>query len=210
MAVGQTGVVAGLPDGSASLGLLGRVVELHRLGTLSRAGASCLVVVVGEAGIGKSALVNAFAAERRRSGVRVLWGAADVSRSGRFEVLRQPARALGIALPDADASVGPSEQEWELTDLLVAALLDVGSGLVVLEDLHWADGSSCEVIAALSARLVGSGVTLLGTARDEPQSGVELSDRLLRCGEVLRLGPLDDAGIAGLVERKQLLHRQYT
>ena len=187
-------------DSAGPEGLLGRSAEFDRLRALRRTGASSLVLVSGEAGVGKSALVNAFAAERRRAGTRVLWGGAGPA-SERLGVLRQPARALGIALPDVDASVGPSEQEWELTDVLAAVLLDLRSGLVVLEDLHWADGSSLAVITALSARLVGSGVMLLGTTRPQSSLTADGSDRLWRGADVLRLGSLDDVAVAALCER---------
>lgn len=187
-------------DSAGPEGLLGRSAEFDRLRALRRTGASSLVLVSGEAGVGKSALVNAFAAECRRAGTRVLWGGAGPA-SERLGVLRQPARALGIALPDVDASVGPSEQEWELTDVLAAVLLDLRSGLVVLEDLHWADGSSLAVITALSARLVGSGVMLLGTTRPQSSLTADGSDRLWRGADVLRLGSLDDVAVAALCER---------
>ena len=78
-----------------------------------------------------------------------------------------------------------------------------GHGRVVLEDLHWADDSSRELLAFLAVRLHDQPVMLVGTLREEELAGnvgrwlaeLERRPRVTR----LRLGRLPDGEIAELV-----------
>jgi hypothetical protein len=189
------------PRRAPSSALIGRATDLARLRTLAGAGEATAIVVTGEAGIGKSALIDAHLAELRAEGVRVLRGTADDGGWGRFAPWRRPARALGIDLPDTDPSLGPSDQEWELSALLVAGLLEASPVVVALEDLQSADVSSRAVIVSLACELVGSRVVLIGTMRDEAGRRDEWMDRLVRSADVVPLTGLADADIGLLVAR---------
>jgi predicted ATPase len=98
-----------------------------------------VVLVAGEAGIGKSTVVDEFAA-RNAGRVRVLWGACDPLVTPRaLGPLHDIGRQVGGALA-ARLDAGAAQ-----TDAF-AALIDELSGprqraqpVVVVEDLHWAD-----------------------------------------------------------------------
>ncbi len=124
----------------------------ERLGPRGR-----LLFVVGEAGIGKTALVRAFCSAHPE--LRVLWGACDA--------LYTP-RPLGPLIDMADdlaAPLGPDP----VPSLVVQALvreLDAPS-IVVLEDLHWADEATLDVLRLLARRIETLPVLLVATYRDD-------------------------------------------
>jgi DNA-binding CsgD family transcriptional regulator len=114
-----------------------------------RAKGGRLVFVGGEAGVGKTALVRALA---DRSG--------EVRR-GSCENLAAPT-PLG---PFLDVGLEPDEPRK-----VAAAALALG-GTLVLEDVHWADGASLDVLRVLGRRVEGSGAFVVGTYRDDEVTG---------------------------------------
>jgi DNA-binding CsgD family transcriptional regulator/tetratricopeptide (TPR) repeat protein len=160
--------------------LLERQAELEMLGTaVARAGTGrgSAVLVLGEAGVGKTSLVKAFlsAAAGR---ARVLTGAC--------EDLLTP-RALG-PLRDAARSAAGGPLAAALSpevdpDLVFAAVCDElaappSPAVLVVEDVHWADGATLDVLRYLGTRVQGLPAVLLMTyrddalARDHPLRGV--------------------------------------
>ena len=93
-----------------------------------------------------------------------------------------------------------------LVGLAALELLAAGAGrapvLVVAEDVHWLDSSTCQVLAFVSRRLGADPVGLVGTARE-----ADLGDNpLARAGLAeLRLGPLDPAAAAALLDAQAVL-----
>jgi hypothetical protein len=122
-----------------------------------------VVVVVGEAGIGKTALVAAVcdALPARR----VLWGACDPLITPRpLGPLRDVARAAGGALAAA-------VEEGAREAVLAAALDELATGSVlVVEDLHWADDATLDLVALLGRRLVRAPGCLVVTCRPDALS----------------------------------------
>jgi DNA-binding CsgD family transcriptional regulator/tetratricopeptide (TPR) repeat protein len=116
-----------------------------------------VVVVVGEAGIGKTALVTTAPFDGRR----VLWGACDPLVTPRpLGALRDVARQAGGAL---EAAIDGSRE-----GVLAAALDELAAAAVlVVEDLHWADDATLDVVALLGRRLLRSPGCLILTCRDE-------------------------------------------
>jgi DNA-binding CsgD family transcriptional regulator/tetratricopeptide (TPR) repeat protein len=160
--------------------LLERHVELQMLGTaVERAGAGrgSAVLVLGEAGIGKSSLVRAFlAAAAGRA--RVLTGACeDLLTPRALGPLRDAARsAPGGPLA---AALSPSADP----DLVFAAVCDElasppSPAVLVVEDAHWADGATLDVLRYLGTRVQSLPAVLVMTyrddalARDHPLRGV--------------------------------------
>ena len=160
--------------------LLERQAELEMLGTaVARAGTGrgSAVLVLGEAGVGKTSLVQAFlsAAAGR---ARVL--------AGTCEDLLTP-RALG-PLRDAARSAAGGPLAAALSpevdpDLVFAAVCDElaappSPAVLVVEDVHWADGATLDVLRYLGTRVQGLPAVLLMTyrddalARDHPLRGV--------------------------------------
>ena len=93
-----------------------------------------------------------------------------------------------------------------LVGLAALELLAAGAGrapvLVVAEDVHWLDSSTCEVLAFVARRLGTDPVGLVGTAReaeleDNPLAGAGLAE--------LRLGPLDAVAAAALLDAHGVL-----
>ena len=149
--------------------LLERQVELQVLSTaVERAGTGrgSAVLVLGEAGIGKTSLVHAFlSATAGRA--RVLAGAC--------EDLLTP-RALG-PLRDAVRSAAGGPLATALSpradpDLVFPAVCDElasppSPAMLVIEDAHWADGATLDVLRYLGPRVRDLPAVLLMTYRDD-------------------------------------------
>ena len=155
------------------------------------------VMVGGEAGVGKSRLVREFAERSRGTGARVLTGGclelgADSLPFTPFTaVLRELVRDLGAAgvasllpggsspelarlLPEFGTPAGPDEagaaraRLFEQMLLVLEHLAEAGPVVLVIEDMHWADRSSRDLLAFL-IRNQGSldGVLILATYRSD-------------------------------------------
>ena len=127
------------------------------------AGSGRLVLVNGEAGVGKSALVREWAAD---AGARawVLWGACDPLSSPR------PLGPLVDVAPHLDPQVGELLRSGErdgLFEAALAALETKGPTVLVIEDLHWADMSTLDLVRFLARRLEGTHVVVVATYRGE-------------------------------------------
>ena len=156
-----------LPAGA----FVGRRAELARLdaaldGVLAGTAASGLVALVaGEAGIGKSALVRRFT-EQHAADARFLVGACDP--------LLTP-RALGPLHDIARRRAAGSPSCWRRgssRERLFAALLDEldqpgRPQVVVIEDAHWADEATLDLLVFLGRRMVHARALLIVTYRDD-------------------------------------------
>lgn len=126
-----------------------------------------VVLVAGEAGIGKSALVRAFAAACG-SRARVWWGGCDPLITPRASgPLRDMARQAGGRLARLLA------EEAGQADVF-GALLDELSGprqrtprVLVVEDAHWADEATLDLLTFLGRRIERVPALLLVTYRDD-------------------------------------------
>jgi DNA-binding CsgD family transcriptional regulator len=137
-----------LLERDAPLALLG-----ERLAAVRRTGRGRLVLVAGEAGVGKSTLVHAFLAAH--PGVR--------ARTGACEALFTP-RPLGPFL-DLAVSREPDTPAEALADL--AAQARGGVWIAVLEDLHWADEATLDTLRLLARRVAETQVLVVATYRDD-------------------------------------------
>ncbi|WP_159798772.1 ATP-binding protein [Puerhibacterium puerhi] len=173
--------------------LVGRAEELARLRAsldAARAGTGSAVVVAGEAGIGKTRLVDELVAGLRADEL-VLRGQCTDSGSGPvpFAALAGllhdavetlgPRAVLDAAGPAADAlgAVAPGLVEVRpgvdagrapeaLVDLLVA-LAARRPVVVVLEDLHWSDDATRTVLARLARVAARAALLVVATYRSE-------------------------------------------
>jgi DNA-binding CsgD family transcriptional regulator len=195
-------------------GLIGRAGELERLAGLLDAvpagGASLLVR--GDAGIGKSALVAAAADDAAARGWRVL--RAEGAQGEALLPLAALHRLLLPLLGDVGA-LGAAERDAllgafglaevsvpEIYGLALAVLnllteTAVAAPVVlVVEDTQWLDRSSAAVLAFVARRLAEDPVFLLASARTG-----EGEDALAEAvAGVLELGPLDDDAAAALLD----------
>jgi DNA-binding CsgD family transcriptional regulator len=202
------------------ISLVGRDAELGALAELragALAGDGAVALVVGEAGIGKSALVET-AADRAaaEAGVRVLAGraVADEGAPAFWPWLRvlDQARAEGVGglgpeLLDLRAAEAEpvSAVRFRAVEATVAALrAAAGEGLlIVLEDLQWADDASLRLLRRLAAELSGVRLLVLGTVRDPDGSRPMPADLAALAAEpavrTVPVTPLDPPEVAGLL-----------
>jgi predicted ATPase/DNA-binding CsgD family transcriptional regulator len=150
--------------------LVERSAQLDQLQSLlagAAEGNGHVVTLIGEAGAGKSALVNLFA-RSVADDTRVLHGACEnFGTAEPLGPLRDLAREAGWTLPEALSS---AENRIALFSE-VFRLLNEGAtaSLVVIEDIHWADDATLNLIRYLGRRIRSSRILLLLTARsDDP------------------------------------------
>jgi DNA-binding CsgD family transcriptional regulator len=119
------------------------------------------VFVGGEAGVGKSSLVRRFCSEWA---VRVLSGACDA--------LATP-HPLGPFLDIAALSgsmndlIAGGALPYEVAASLLEELRAGSPSILVLEDLHWADDATLDVVRLLARRVETVPVLVVGTYRDD-------------------------------------------
>jgi DNA-binding CsgD family transcriptional regulator len=157
-----------------------------------------LVLVRGEAGIGKTALVQSFVSGR---GGRVWWGACDpVTPSRPLAPIIDIAVQAGGELLEAMAD--PSRHR------IIAAFLgllrrDRGPWVAVVEDAQWADEATLELLGILGRRISQMPAVAVVTIRDddlEPGSmlSVALGDIPASSMVTIRLAPLSQQAVAEL------------
>ena len=130
--------------------------------TAGRAGA--MVFVGGEAGVGKSALLREFC-DQRRDSARILWGAC--------EALLTPG-PLGPLFDVAEVTRGELEElvsrgarPHEVTGALVRELARGRASILVLEDLHWADEATLDVLRLLARKVEAVPTLVLASYRND-------------------------------------------
>src|SRR5215213_8602682 len=129
------------------------------------AGHGRLVLVGGEAGVGKSTLADEFC-RRVTAGAVVLRTSCDaLSTPGPLGAVRDLAPALGLLIDDRPL-------DGEARDRLFREVLAVfaarpGPMVVVAEDAHWSDGASLELLRFLGRRIGGLPVLFVVTYRDD-------------------------------------------
>ncbi|TME11204.1 MAG: hypothetical protein E6I65_06945 [Chloroflexi bacterium] len=127
------------------------------------AGTGRIVLIRGEAGIGKTTLLKAFV-EDCPSDVDVAWGDCDgVSTPQPYGPFEDMADALGAefrGLLDANAARG------EVGRWLLKWLAARPRRVLVIEDIHWADQATLDLLAFLARRIESLPVLLLVTLRD--------------------------------------------
>ena len=187
--------------------LIGRDAELARLRRVlnqARQGRGGVAAVIGEAGVGKSRLVAELAATAHADGTRVVVGRAYEMEGALPLGPWIDAMQLGQGGPDLTAP-GLADDPLRLFETVaqfVARLASASPLLVVLEDLHWADETSLNLLAFISRQIAGWAVVVVATAREE-----ELTPRLGRLlgvideqgGTTVRLGRLSRPATVSLV-----------
>lgn len=183
---------------------VGRATELETLrGALGRLrlGSGGVILIQGEAGIGKSRLLREVLDQAELEGFRTVVGAARELETERpFGAVSE---ALGVARA-ADEGVRPirdlleapeHDVRFQVSDL-VADLLEAwaaGGGVVLaLEDIHWADASTLLVLDRVGRLAPTIRLLVLATARPIPRSRELIVTLDAVEPEVLALGPLDE------------------
>jgi DNA-binding CsgD family transcriptional regulator/tetratricopeptide (TPR) repeat protein len=224
-------------------GFVGRAEELELLGdqlALAAGGRSATVLLGGEAGIGKTRLVEELCERARGDGWLAATGVCVPMDGGGLPygpvvgVLRDVAQqlgepasddllgplgsGLGIRAPGREdpmerySAVPPLTAELAKTRLFesilaaIARLAQRSPAMLMLEDLHWADSGTAELLSFLTRNLTEARVLLVGTYRGEELGrGHELRpwlSELSRHARVtsLQLAGLDRDSTAALIE----------
>ena len=157
-----------------------------------------LVTVAGEAGIGKTSLVERFA-EVNMQHARVLWGACDALFTPRplgplHDIAHQTQGNL-LTLLEEGAARG---------SIFSAALDELGNeptpSLTVIEDVHWADEATLDLMKFLGRRINRINSMLIVTYRDDEVGAdhplrLVLGDLPQRSVARVRLPPLSEIGV---------------
>ncbi|HEY1238892.1 MAG TPA: AAA family ATPase [Solirubrobacterales bacterium] len=212
----------------ADRGLIGRDQECARIGEKVNeavAGEGGLVLVAGEAGVGKTRLLDEVASS---TGAAVLRGAASRDSTPAYgpvvAALRSHLRDhpgalddcgplgehLGLLMPE----LGPAPESVD-TDTLreavrhaLASIAEERGALVILDDLQWSDAATLELLAELGPSLPGTSLLLIGAyrsdelPRDHPLRRTRGELRRRRALDEISLEPLDEPGTAALLERE--------
>jgi class 3 adenylate cyclase len=218
--------------------LIGREPELTELEDALLAanrGDGQIVLLAGEAGVGKSRLASEVERRARKIGMTVLSGGCseaelalpylpflealgnyltavdlDQVRKELGSLRRELAHLFPQLEPEAETreTGDPTQAKLRLFEAILALLRIAAQQtglLLVLEDLHWSDASTRELLDYLTRRLKGSRIMLLGTYRaDELNRKHPLAHhiqawRRTKAALVIDLHPLPPDGIAGMV-----------
>jgi DNA-binding CsgD family transcriptional regulator/Tfp pilus assembly protein PilF len=169
----------------------------------ARTGRGGSLFVEGEAGLGKSRVLAA-ARQLGQPDLRVGLGRGDeMELSLPFGVLDQALSALGgpKLLTGSVAALARPEQLYRLLRWLERSEQGV---LITIDDLHWADSDSLDLLSLLCRRIGSLPAAVIATMRAWPEEAREVALRLAGAGlaEHVRLAPLSREGSAAvLVER---------
>jgi DNA-binding CsgD family transcriptional regulator len=189
--------MAVLPLPAPSLVGRGRELDLlRRQLDAALAGRGGLVLIGGEAGIGKTALADALCREAAARGARILIGRCyDLTETPPYGLWldlfgRYPPTDDIPPLPDAFATRGELgavssapvlfRQVLDFfTDLTSPYPGGAGPAIVLLEDLQWADPASLDLLRALARSLPALPIVLLATYRGDELATTHPLTRLL-------------------------------
>jgi DNA-binding CsgD family transcriptional regulator len=218
---------------------IGRRPELAQLQAAAQraaAGKPGLVLVTGEAGVGKTRLVEELAASAIKRGYRVLIGGCvslsadvapfapivealrplrrDLAPEEMAAVLGPRARDLGTLMPEAEPApevasatgISPDSSRARQLELLLGMLGRLAAReplVLIVEDIHWADPSTLDVLAFLARNVRTEPILLVSTLRtDEPDARRRLLPLVAELGrheraERIDLARLNRAEVAG-------------
>jgi class 3 adenylate cyclase len=198
-------------------------------------GESRFVALGGEAGMGKTRLATELTARAQRLGWEVLWGACSeaefslpylplVEALGNYlsrhdtariaDELGPTRRELAQLFPqlgrdEPEAPVGdPAQAKLRLFEAVVA-LLSIPARerglLLIVEDIHWADAATRELLDHIARRLTNTRSLVLVTYRSDeldrrhPLAPLLQTWRRSRVAEIVNLSPLQRAEIADMI-----------
>lgn len=176
------------------LGLLARAVEDARGGT------GCFVLVGGEAGIGKTSLVRAMRASLPVEVTAVSGACEPLSVPVPLAPLRELLQASGAG----DLVAAMNDDRVALARAVLMALTARAPAVAVIEDAHWADPLTLDVLRLMARKVEETGIVVVVTYRDDevganPPLGLLLGDLATRPAvHRLALSPLSGGAVEAL------------
>ncbi len=177
----------------------GALAALTEARAAAARGQGRVVVVTGEAGIGKTSLVTRFLRDEG-PGSRVLLGTCDD-----LSIPRPLGPLLDLAgsvSPQLDEALSGGAAPHEIHRLLLAEVkAPPAPAVLVLEDIHWADEATLDVVTVLARRIDSLPLLLVLTCRDgeaRPGHPVHAAVSATRPDAFLELAPLSEGAVAAL------------
>ena len=228
-----------LPDRLAvryALRFVGRDAERDALRDAWKAasgGTRQVVLLSGEAGLGKTRLSTELAREVFDAGALVLYGRCDeevarpygpwaealchyVAHASDDELARHDTRSLSALVPGLrdrirvePAAVGGDGEQYVLfaaVTAMIATLAAARPVMIVLDDLHWADRGTLQLLRHLTGHATSDALLVLGTYRDtdigadDPLTATLAALRREAGVERIGLVGLSDVDIVALME----------
>jgi DNA-binding CsgD family transcriptional regulator len=192
---------------AAFIGRASELGQLERALDATLAGSGATVLVAGEAGIGKTRLAFELARRARDAGFEVLLGRSIdlVGTELPYQPFVEALRPLGELRRVDERTASSQLRVFEETLALLTERAADAPVLIVLEDLHWADTSTLDLVVFLAHNLDDRPVLLLATYRPDEGASAERVRRLAggvrRSGAAveLELGPLEHDELTALL-----------
>jgi DNA-binding SARP family transcriptional activator len=218
------------PDSGPFVGRTRDIQSLKSIWNRAIRGTAASAFISGEAGIGKSRLAAEFAAFVAGQNARALRGRTSSPESSAFEAVLEAFRdglrllrrtdlddvwwsALAPLLPEIAtlhpdlpqlASLDPEPARIRLREAFARVMVAMSARtpvLIVLEDMHWASGETCELLETLVRRAAAAPILILVTMRLAERGRLDAARRQLqqeRKAQAIALARLGDNDIADL------------
>lgn len=205
---------SGIASDRTTVGRSMDLAALHRLVSATSTDSGGIMIIEGEAGIGKSHLLRTAVGLAARSGTEVVDVVADdvtrrigtlphavAAHAAVAEEFRRPLSEL-LARSAVDGDI--EDLSFAVVEATIDAVESIGRkapAMVVFDDAQWADPLSVAVLRSLIRRATTASVGLVVALRLSPRSAEldrMIDDAVDRGGDHIRLGPLDGVDVQAL------------
>ncbi len=156
-----------------------------------------LVLIAGDAGVGKSRLLSEFCTSLAYSRWRIGRGSCIEFAARPYGAIIEAFAKLDAAPLDLGAAASKREQLDAIAERLAAAAARTAV-IIAIEDLHWADAATLDVLAYLGPRLGQMRALVVASVREEAlHAGHPAADAIARIARGARAGRIDLAPLAG-------------
>ena len=139
--------------------------QLHEIRREADAGHGRLVFVGGEAGIGKTSLVERFVREVRPDARTAVFSCDGLATPGPLGPLFDVGQALG---PDVEQLLADSAPPSQIYRAILSELSNAGTFTILIgEDAHWSDEATLDLVRFLGRRIGGVPAMFIVTYRDD-------------------------------------------
>lgn len=159
----------GADAASGNAGMLERGGQLAALrewrARVRESGQGGTILVPGEAGIGKTTLLRHFAADHGTQEGKTFWTSCDSLFTPRP---LGPVLELAAAISaDLELQTGASSNPFDAAIALTRALRQQAPAILIVEDAHWADQATLDVLRALARRIGSMAVLVILSYRED-------------------------------------------